>query len=605
MPNKYIILAFILIIITRFAGISWGLPYPMHPDERNMANSVMQLKCEKFAITSAKTCFNPNFYAYGQVPLYLGYLNAKIMMSTDNFFTKLLKPDATNILKEIDFDTATLSLRLISAFFSIGTIFVLYKLIQLFFSHKWLRQDALFLPVINKKVNIKSFLIALFFILTPYGIQYSHFGTTESILMFLYTAIIYLSYKILLSRDIKNSFLFYLSLLIGLAIGTKVSSLLFIGFPLLVIIYKAYTTKKSLFNFIFQVIRSSYILLVLSFFFSLLFSPHNIINFTDFQYSIKIESLIGTGDIKVFYTRQFDNTIPIFFQLTKILPFVLGGVHFMLFLLGFLFLSWKDVRINMLRIAYLLFFLPSAFFYAKWTRFISPIFPLSSIFALLFFISLYQKLLCVKIKHKHMHISLQPLSVFFIAALLYILAILPGLSYVSIYISPDIRFTASKWIYENTNTNDYILAEGGNVVDIPISSPVSKPSDTMATIATYDFYAMDDDINVEKQISSALDRANYILIPSRRIFADHTCSNLLGWGGYYQNHCRYLELKYPKLHAYYKESLPQYTLESEFTSFPRITLFGKTLYFINDEAAEETWTVFDHPVIRIYKKNYL
>jgi hypothetical protein len=41
---------------------------------------------------------------------------------------------------------------------------------------------------------------------------------------------------------------------------------------------------------------------------------------------------------------------------------------------------------------------------------------------------------------------------------------------------------------------------------------------------------------------------------------------------------------------------------AEITSCPHISLFGKKIYEIHDENAEETWTVFDHPVIRIYKR---
>lgn len=50
---------------TRLVGISWGLPYPMHPDERNMAVAVESLKLSEH--------LNPHFFAYGQLPLYLAY----------------------------------------------------------------------------------------------------------------------------------------------------------------------------------------------------------------------------------------------------------------------------------------------------------------------------------------------------------------------------------------------------------------------------------------------------------------------------------------------------------------------------------------------------
>ncbi|MEK7177670.1 MAG: hypothetical protein AAB705_02485, partial [Patescibacteria group bacterium] len=62
-----------LLVYSRFINLGWGLPYPMHPDERNMANAIQQLSC-KVPISQLVECFNPHFFAYGQLPLYLGYL---------------------------------------------------------------------------------------------------------------------------------------------------------------------------------------------------------------------------------------------------------------------------------------------------------------------------------------------------------------------------------------------------------------------------------------------------------------------------------------------------------------------------------------------------
>lgn len=53
---KWILLAFIvfLVLYTRLINISWGLPYPFHPDERNMAASLQQLNCSEFSILNFK-----------------------------------------------------------------------------------------------------------------------------------------------------------------------------------------------------------------------------------------------------------------------------------------------------------------------------------------------------------------------------------------------------------------------------------------------------------------------------------------------------------------------------------------------------------------------
>ena len=40
-----------VLVYSRFVNLGWGLPYPMHPDERNMANAVHQLNC-KFPISN-------------------------------------------------------------------------------------------------------------------------------------------------------------------------------------------------------------------------------------------------------------------------------------------------------------------------------------------------------------------------------------------------------------------------------------------------------------------------------------------------------------------------------------------------------------------------
>lgn len=85
-----------LLIYTRFVNLSWSLPYPMHPDERNMVDAISQLHCtypsdalkivgrliwEKDAIYRGSSlttflghapCLAPTFFAYGQATLYAG-----------------------------------------------------------------------------------------------------------------------------------------------------------------------------------------------------------------------------------------------------------------------------------------------------------------------------------------------------------------------------------------------------------------------------------------------------------------------------------------------------------------------------------------------------
>ena len=75
-----------------------------------------------------------------------------------------------------------------------------------------------------------------------------------------------------------------------------------------------------------------------------------------------------------------------------------------------------------------------------------------------------------------------------------------------------------------------------------------------------------------------------------------------------KNQTNHPKEKYPLLNEYYQRLFSRsgfakgFEKVAEFSSYPKISLFGKTLLEFPDENAEETWTVFDHPVIRIYKK---
>src|SRR3989344_9092063 len=123
---KWILLTFILVVLiyTRFINLSWGLPYPMHPDERNMANAIQQLKCDfrnpEVDQRSLQGCFNPHFFAYGQFPLYAGYTLVFLMKFFDG-----------DLGSPVSFNEAVLSLRFISAIASVLNILVLIKIIEL------------------------------------------------------------------------------------------------------------------------------------------------------------------------------------------------------------------------------------------------------------------------------------------------------------------------------------------------------------------------------------------------------------------------------------------------------------------------------------------
>ncbi len=573
-----------LLVYTRLINLSWGLPYPFHPDERNMANAVQQLNCKISSFQFPRDCFNPHFFAYGQFPLYLGYLLIKVLKFFDG-----------HLAWPTGFSEATISLRLISAVASFFTAIVLIKIINF---------------IVKEKSVFFFFLTSFLIIFSPYAIQFSHFGTTESLLMFFYSLIIYFSLKLQSvlgsrkkeDRSGQGKLVFFLSLSLGLAAATKLSAVIFILVPLTVSVYEILFSSSDKFfpkfsmNMLLRKLKNlgkiTGSLVFFTLFFALVFSPHNWISWADFINTLRYETGVATGKIAVFYTRQFIGTIPVLFQLEKIFPYALGLPMSLMGFIGLLGLGWKDRRINLLRLAFLIYFLPNAFLFAKWTRFMAPVFPILVIFAILF-------LLKIKVIN-------------IIKFIIVILAIIPGIAYLSVYQKQDVRFQASDWIYKNIPANAYILSETANVVDLPV--PSRNFSDKNYRLVSFDFYDLENDPLLQKELSQHQQKADYIFVPSRRLFMNHSCYRPEDLRlrdkivNFITNRCQQFQERYPLINDYYQKLFSGelvFKKIAEFSSYPRInfqfSIFSFQLIF-PDEGAEETWTVFDHPVVRIYRR---
>ncbi len=524
---KWILIALLLalLVYTRFVNLPWGLPYPMHPDERNMAIAVQSLNCQ------AKNCLNPHFFAYGQLPLYLAYFLVQI--------NHLLRGG----LVKTNYVEAALALRIISALASIINVIILIKLVSL----------------VNGKSKLAQLVAFLLITFSPFFIQFAHFGTTESLLMLFYSLIIYLSLLFVKEKIPNSKFYSLSSIACGLAIAVKVSAMIFVIVPLLGILGNL---RKETF---FGAVK----FLTLTLLVAVIFSPYNFIDFPEFLGSMRYESSVALGREIVFYTRQFVGSIPVYFQLIKIFPYALGWPILIFFILGFLFLSWKDKTINILRLAFVAYFIPNAFMFAKWTRFMAPVLPIMVTVATLFLIS-------PKLKVKN-----------YLLVLLTLTMIVPGAAYLSIYQNPDVRVVASAWIYKNIPAKSFILSETANVVDLPLSVSGSQLQISNFQYLSFDFYNLDKNPKLGEELNSYLAKADYIFIPSRRIFMNHP------------------KKTYPLINDYYQKLFSGslgFEKVAEFSSSPKISLLGNTVLEYPDEGAEETFTVFDHPVIRIYKK---
>jgi hypothetical protein len=675
MKNKIEILVIVFTIfiaaILRFFNLMHDSPYFFDPDERNMAIAITQFRLPK-NLSQIPPCLisqirqkstnlsaqdlaqqncnlNPRFFAYGQFPLYLAYVSDQLTKPIINF--TIQQPTTNNqqpaspahLVAEraggltTFFPSAIFWLRFWSALASTLTVLFVYLISRKFLSFQF---------------SILSSLMAAF---SPGLIQSAHFGTTESFLTFFFLSSVYFSIKLFFSLSHPSTLskveglgaslrnLFFLSLVIGLAIGSKLTGLLFFIPPVIAItlsFIKAMSIKRKKIHIV--TLLHCYVLAFLfvgSLVFTAISSPYNLIDKQSFLGSVfGYESDVATGVYEAFYTRQFVATVPILFQAEKIFPYTLGWPVFILGSLGFLLINIQLIITSILTIiskyqisnikdqryklniknkklfailyvflifdfSFLIYFLPNAFLFAKWTRFMTPLFPFFAIYSAFALNKLFSVLNRFRSQfsifnyqfsnnNKSKNFQLNNSLVYWLIGLLVITSILPGLMFMSIYTHEDSRVTASKWIYENIPNNSYILSETANVVDIPLSIPNYQPTSPAGgplinnyQVISFDFYHLDENHKIFDELLTHLARADYILIPSRRIFVNYTRLS-----GRYPLTTKYYQLLFSGKLGFEKVA--------EISSFPK--LLG---YSFPDEQAEETFTVFDHPVIRVYKKS--
>jgi 4-amino-4-deoxy-L-arabinose transferase-like glycosyltransferase len=483
---------------------------------------------------------NPQLFFYGSFTVYLIYFSKVLLHLMSSPF---------------------LIGRFYSALFSTLSIGIIYSISKEIFKNK-------------RSAALATFLTAI----TPGIIQQAHFATTESMLTFWLFLTLYLWIKYLSANNIL--LLFLSSTTLGLAIGTKISGLTYLPIlailPFVSIKFQGKHRKINLKNF-FKVFLISFSLLLTTLVSFLTVFPYSVLDWISFKNSNIYETGLGRGKQIVFYTRQFINTTPVIFQFQKILPWALGPGILLLGTAGFLFViresflhivkgRGKQSRaLSLVTISFIAYFFPNIILFAKWTRFIAPTFAFFSIFSVL---------LIKSVSKRNKKIARLVLTATVSITLIW------TFMFFSIYKNRDVRLTATIWINNNLPSDSFVLTEAGNTFEVPLTSKPHKTS--------FDFYNLERDRALQLELSTLLFQADYFVIQSRRI---------------YKNHQR-LPKMFPATSNFYDQLFSGklgFTKIKEFSSYPKLKI-GNWQLTIPDESAEETWSVFDHPVIRIYEK---
>jgi len=486
---------------------------------------------------------NPHFFNYGSLPIYLlkgsAQLNDYLFSTRTSTYQGMLDVGRTW-----------------SILFDLGTVFFIYKIAYLLFRKNTI---ALF----------SSFIYAISF----FPIQNAHFFTVDIMFTFFSTFLIYQLLLYVGTHSLR--LIFFMGITFAALFATKFTAVIFL--PAIFIVLLTHSQNKT--------IRHLLTFHVLSFIFYFLFMPYAFLDFSKFLADISLQLKMNKDPYIFPYTLQYVGTIPYFYYLKNIFLWGLGPITSILSFTGLFHLGLellKKVSLQVNRRTWnmergtilLIFYILSTLFYfliigvsaVKFMRYMLPLYPFFTLLAGVGLFYLKNRVLMI-------------FSIFFM--------LIWSLLFMNMYSYENTRITATKWISQNVKSfsslavehwDDYVPIYGGERYVFNELHLYDLPDNTTKWL------------RIEKQ----LQKSDYLIIASNRLYVP--LQRL--------NDCNKYKSCYPKTAAYYKKLFNGqlgFKKIKEFSVRPGIRL-GSFKFEINDESADESFTVFDHPKIMIFKK---
>lgn len=590
----------------RLYGVNWDQNQHLHPDERFLTMVAEGIQWPKnfweFLDTNSSP-FNPHnrgfgFFVYGTFPV---------------FFTKWIAES----LGKGNYNQLTIVGRQLSALFDLGTVILVYLIAKQIISDNKNKTLNTKFSILNTYPLMSMFLYAC--LVLP--IQLSHYFAVETYLTFFITLTSYLTILLIDNFSLKG--LRTLSILtiglgisFGLAFASKITavlflSVIFLGFLYLLIKYKN-ILKLIFLGFVF--LAAGYITIRLaqpylfsnSSFFSLKLNDKAISNWKELR-------SLGNPNAWFPPAVQWIHTKPYLYPLKHNFFYGLGPTISLIMVVSFCYLPilyWKLIKKDWRKLIqekhHIFLFLNFAWIiilflyqgkeYAKNLRYFYPLYPNLAI------LSGYSLsvLLCKLPKNK----------LFISNLILAFLLLIYPLSFISIYSRPHSRVTASIWIYDNIPTGSSISAEHWDDF-VPMSLPTPGLIHEKYRPVEFPLYGAD---TKEKWqlMNENLKQTDYIILTSNRLYGAIMT----------------VPERYPITYRYYRalfDGSLGYKKIAEFTSRPNLPIpfiklcltppltnygfIAKTIQECPltgisyvDDYADESFTVYDHPKVIIFKK---
>lgn len=564
---KKILITSVLVLLAfffRFNNLNWDENFHLHPDERflTMVGTAMKLPSSINQYFDQKTSLmNPAnigypFFVYGRFPIIM---------------TKCL----SSIYKMDNYNDITILGRQLSAFFDILIIFFIIKTVEL----------------LEKKHKLSSsikYWAGFFYAITVLPIQLSHFFAVDTFLNFFMFGSFYFALKSSEARTSGFCDTIISSIFFGLALSCKITALFILPLNLFFILKKFITKKISLIFFI-SLFFYFIIYLLTSYFTLRLADPYLFQNSNIFDPTVSKLFIENIKSLQNMSIKSMDNWFPPMVQwlnkntiqhsLVNNIVFGLGIIITAFVLVG---TAWttSNIKNQILKIHFkyqryellvILLWVSGFFIYQSiqvtpTLRYFIIIYPFLAIFAGIGINFGLNKL------HQNR---------FILNTLCFILCIfllIWPLMFSSIYFNKNSRVEASEWIYKNLPDGSYILSEAwDDGLPLPMNNYGKQFNGEQLPV-------FDPDTPEKwRKIYESLKKADYYILSSNR-----------GWGS-----IPTVPIKYPLMSRFYDELLadndPNYKKIKEFKPY----YYG--FFELPSNLVDESFTVYDHPTVLIYK----
>lgn len=541
----------------RVYGINWDHGFHMHPDERAIILFTNQLSFPKTVADffNPNSTWNPHFFAYGSLPLYMLYFVGKLIA--------IFKPEY------FSYDYLTIIGRAISLFADLGILSLVFFIGR----RLW-----------NNKVGA---LAAFFYGISVLPIQLSRFYAVDTLLSFFILLTLYLLIRFYENPSLKLSLLIGASL--AASLSTKISATVLIvsflfalSIDFLLIIKKSPHPKSwiahvpSFLKKLILYFLATGAMTVLLFF---VFQPYVLIAFPEFWQQTLAQAQMTKNAFTFPYTLQYVGKIPYIYELTQVFFVGMGPILALTCFFGIIkrAIDIKTKKAGLFKkqelillIFFLSYFLIVGKFAVGFIRYILPLYPILCLFG-----GLVSYQIFIKLKSPKMVLA----CIFLIGVLTW------PISFMSIYTKPFTRYEASIWITKNIPSSSTIAVEHWDD-----SLPLFNASDYQyETLALYE----PDSPLKWSIIASSLQKSDYLILSSSRLYKPLSklidCQNLPKGRCYKETAKYYDDLFKGKL---------GYKKVAEFSSFATIPF---TTLELNDQNLDESFSVYDHPVVTIFK----